>query len=220
MPILKREVPVMAFSLIVAFLLMVNGYLGAIDGYIMLSILVVVIAIFTYVVMNADKKKIKLDIPIKYKYSHAWGYLLIGLSLLIISARMLTSSAVALAHYFGVGDIVIGLTIVAIGTSLPELAASIVGVKKGEDDIAIGNVIGSNILGMLAVLAMPAIFSPGVIDKIIIYRDFGFMALTTILFWISCYCFDGDKMLINRREGAAGVLLFIGYVLLLYYFPG
>jgi cation:H+ antiporter len=220
MPILKREVPVMAFSLIVAFLLMINGYLGVIDGYIMLSILVVIIAIFTYVVMNADKKKIKLDIPIKYKYSHAWGYLLIGLSLLIISARMLTSSAVALAHYFGVGDIVIGLTIVAIGTSLPELAASIVGVKKGEDDIAIGNVIGSNILGMLAVLAMPAIFSPGVIDKIIIYRDFGFMGLTTILFWISCYCFDGDKMLINRREGAAGVLLFIGYVLLLYYFPG
>jgi cation:H+ antiporter len=108
---------------------------------------------------------------------------------------------------------------VAIGTSLPELAASIAGVKKGEDDIAIGNVIGSNVLGLFAVLAMPAIFSPGTLDPLILQRDFSYMALTTIAFWMACYCFDGAVLRINKREGWVGVLLFVGYIATLYYFP-
>ena len=143
-----------------------------------------------------------------------------GLLLLIFSARLLTDSAVSLAQYFGVSDLLIGLTIVAIGTSLPELAASIAGVRKGEDDIAIGNVIGSNILGMFAVLAMPAIFAPGNITNIMIYRDFAFMAITTLAFWLASYFFDGDKLLINRKEGFIGVLIFFCYIAVLYFYPG
>ena len=162
----------------------------------------------------------KAKIDIKYSHAKAWLYLVIGLLLLIVSARILTNSSVSLAHYFGVSDLVIGLTIVAIGTSLPELAASIAGVRKGEDDIAIGNVIGSNVLGLFAVLAMPALFSPGNVSKIIIYRDFAFMAFTTLAFWLACICFDGDKLLINRREGTLGIFIFLVYIILLYSIPG
>ncbi|MEE3003391.1 MAG: calcium/sodium antiporter [Pseudomonadota bacterium] len=220
--ILQREVPVMALSLVISFMLMLDGYFGITDGLILLICLIVTVITFTIIVLRASKSDIlqKAKIDIKYSHAKAWLYLVIGLLLLIFSARILTNSSVSLAHYFGVSDLVIGLTIVAIGTSLPELAASIAGVRKGEDDIAIGNVIGSNVLGLFAVLAMPALFSPGSVSQIIIYRDFAFMAFTTLAFWLACYCFDGDKLLINRREGALGVLIFLVYIALLYTIPG
>ena len=217
--ILKREVPVMAFSLFIALALMSDGYFGFNDGVILLLMLLITIIAFTVIILKSNSNKINVNVTIKYSYMASWLYLVIGLMLLIVSARMLTSSAVSLAQYFGVSDLIIGLTIVAIGTSLPELAASVAGVKKGEDDIAIGNVIGSNILGMFAVLAMPAIFSPGSVPKIMIYRDFAFMGLTTITFWIACYCFDGDKLVINRVEGLCGIFIFFIYIALLYFYP-
>lgn len=222
LPILQREVPVMAIALAIAFFLMHDGYFYPADGYILLGCLLVTVSVGTYVILRARARHQEPRIALAVKYSPmvAWLYLLIGLFLLIASARSLTTASVDLAHFFGVSDLIIGLTIVAIGTSLPELAASIAGVKKGEDDIAIGNVIGSNILGLFAVLAMPALFSPGQLDPLILQRDFAYMALTTAAFWIACYCFDGDILRINKREGWCGVLLFLGYILLLYAFPG
>ncbi|MBT4803688.1 MAG: calcium/sodium antiporter [Legionellales bacterium] len=220
--ILKREVPVMALSLFIAFLLMYNGFLGPKQGYVLLACLVVTVVSFAFIILRAKKLNLiipEIKIDVKYGVYEAWFYFALGLCLLIFSARILTGASIDLAHYFGVSDLIIGLTIVAIGTSLPELAASISGVKKGEHDIAIGNVIGSNVLGMFAVLAMPAIFSPGIIHKLVIYRDFGFMAITTLCFWVACYCFDGDKLLINRREGVLGVLLFLSYLFVLYLYP-
>ena len=219
--ILKREVPVMALSLFIAFLLMYNGFLGQKEGCILLVCLVITVVAFTLIILRAKKHNNvpKMKIDVRYGVYEAWFYFILGLCLLIFSARILTSASVDLAHYFGVSDLIIGLTVVAIGTSLPELAASIAGVKKGEHDIAIGNVIGSNVLGMFAVLAMPAIFSPGIVHKLIIYRDFGFMAITTLCFWVACYCFDGDKLVINRREGVLGILLFLSYLVVLYFYP-
>lgn len=220
--ILRREVPVMAAALVIAYCLMQDGYFSPFDGYILLALLLLTLIAGTYVILRAraEQQTLSPAITVKYSPAMAWLYLTIGLLLLIASARCLTNASIDLAHLFGVSDLIIGLTIVAIGTSLPELAASIAGVKKGEDDIAIGNVIGSNILGLFAVLAMPAIFSPGQFEPLILQRDFGYMTLTTIGFWIACYSFDGDILRINKREGWAGVTLFLGYIILLYYVPG
>lgn len=220
--ILQREVPVMALALLIAYVLMQDGYFSPLDGYILLTCLLVTMVVGTYVIYRARaaQKAPSLTIAVQYNTRTAWLYLAVGLILLVASARFLTSASVDLAHLFGVSDLIIGLTIVAIGTSLPELAASIAGVKKGEDDIAIGNVIGSNILGLFAVLAMPAIFSPGPLEPLILQRDFAYMAITTAGFWVACCCFDGEVLRINKREGCLGVALFIGYIALLYAFPG
>ena len=128
-----------------------------------------------------------------------------------VSSSYLVDSAVVIAQHFGMSDLVIGLTIIAIGTSLPELAASITGVLKGEDDLAMGNIIGSNIFNILAVLSLPGILAPGMIDPAIISRDFYYMLGATILMLIMAMGFRGRPGRITRIEG--GILLagFVAY---------
>ena len=124
-------------------------------------------------------------------------------------------SAVFIARYFGVSELVIGLTIIAIGTSLPELAASIAGVLKGEDDLALGNIIGSNIFNLLAVLAMPGLIHPGVIDAAAANRDSLIMLGLSILVFLFCFNLKGNRQ-INRVEGGAFLLIFIAYQYILF----
>ena len=116
----------------------------------------------------------------------------------------------------GVSDLIIGLTLVAMGTSLPELAASVMSALKNEHDIAIGNVIGSNIFNLLAVLGLPGLLNPGPFDPIVLTRDYPVMLGLTVLFFIMAYGFRGPGR-INRFEGALLVLAFAGYQTLLYF---
>ena len=102
----------------------------------------------------------ELEIPNGVSTSVAILWVILGLVMLPLSAHFLVESAVFIAKYFGISDLVIGLTIIALGTSLPELAACIAGVLKGEDDLAMGNIIGSNIFNILAVLGMPGLIAP------------------------------------------------------------
>jgi len=141
----------------------------------------------------------------------AVAWLVFGMIALPISSSYLVDSAVVIAQYFGMSDLVIGLTIIAIGTSLPELAASITGVLKGEDDLAIGNIIGSNIFNILAVLSLPGILAPGMIDPAIISRDFYYMLGATIVMLLMAMSFRGRPGRISRIEG--GILLagFVAY---------
>jgi cation:H+ antiporter len=119
-------------------------------------------------------------------------------------------SAVHIARYFGLSELVIGLTIIALGTSLPELAASIAGVRKGEDDLALGNIIGSNIFNLLAVLSMPGLIAPGIIDPDAYNRDmYVMLGLTVMLFFFS-FSIIGKKQ-IGRLEGSLLLAAFIGY---------
>ncbi|WP_075182979.1 calcium/sodium antiporter [Pantoea sp. 1.19] len=136
----------------------------------------------------------------------AFLWLAVALILLPMSTRMVIDNATAIADYFGMSELVVGLTLVAIGTSLPELATVIAGALKGEDDIAIGNLIGANIFNLAIVLALPALVSPGSIDEHAFARDYWVMLGISALFALLC-------LSRHRRIGRlAGVLLVGGFI--------
>ncbi len=137
-----------------------------------------------------------------------------GLALLVVSSHLLVWGAVEIAQALGVSDLVIGLTIVAMGTSLPELASSLVAVCRKEHDIAIGNVIGSNLFNTLAVVGIAGIIHPIQINPEILYRDFSFMTLLTFSLFAVGYGFRGQGR-INRFEGAILLVSYAAYAALL-----
>jgi cation:H+ antiporter len=138
-------------------------------------------------------------------------WLIVGLVLLIVSSRILVWGAVTIAEALGVSDLIIGLTIVALGTSLPELAASVMAARKGEHDIALGNLVGSNMFNLLAVVGIAGVITPmPSLAPEIMTRDWPvMMALTAVLF-VMAYGFRGEGR-INRIEGALLVLAFVAY---------
>lgn len=155
------------------------------------------------------------EIPTDLPTLHAILWVIGGLIMLPLSSHFLVDSAVIIAQYFGISDLVIGLTIIAIGTSLPELAASVAGVLKGEDDMAIGNVIGSNIFNILAVLSVGAIIHPSAIDPNAASRDVYVMIGATLALLLMAMNFRGTRR-INRFEGGLLLTGFIAYNLVLF----
>ncbi|WP_298767464.1 calcium/sodium antiporter [uncultured Fibrobacter sp.] len=142
-------------------------------------------------------------------------WLVLGLALLVASSRALVWGAVEIARTLGVSDLLIGLTIVAIGTSLPELASSIAAARKGENDLALGNIIGSNLFNTLAVVGLAAIVSPmDEIEKAVTYRDMPLMITLTVALIVLGFRRKGDGRL-NRIAGAILLAVYIGYLALL-----
>ncbi len=142
-------------------------------------------------------------------------WLVLGLVLLVVSSRALVWGAVEIARTLGVSDLLIGLTIVAIGTSLPELASSIAAARKGENDIALGNIIGSNLFNTLAVVGLAAIVSPmDAIEKAVTYRDMPLMIALTVALIVLGFRRKGDGRL-NRIAGAILLAIYVGYLALL-----
>ena len=144
----------------------------------------------------------------------AFVRLVLGLVLLVASARALVWGAVEIARGFGVSDLVIGLTIVAIGTSLPELASSITAARKGEHDLALGNVLGSNLFNTLAVVGIAGAIQPADVGADVLGRDVLVMGVLTVGLFVVGYGFRGAGR-INRVEGAVLVLVYVGYMALL-----
>ena len=141
----------------------------------------------------------------------AVAYMLLGLILLIVSAEALVASASAIAEALGVSEAIIGLTIVALGTSLPELAASITCVLKGHYDLAIGNIVGSNILNLLAVLPFPGLLSPGLIQAPLLFRDFAAVTLLTLLLAAFCYYAVTRGKQLGRLSGVIFLSIYCGW---------
>ncbi|MDZ7582893.1 MAG: calcium/sodium antiporter [Deltaproteobacteria bacterium] len=137
-------------------------------------------------------------------------WLVVGLILLIVSSRFLVWGAVEIAHGFGVSDLIIGLTIVAVGTSLPELASSIIATRKGEHDIALGNVLGSNLFNTLAVVGIAGTIQPMSVGPEVFSRDILVMAALTVSLFVIGYGFRGPGR-INRFEGGALLVCYVGY---------
>ncbi|MFA6010323.1 MAG: calcium/sodium antiporter [Desulfobacteraceae bacterium] len=137
-------------------------------------------------------------------------WVLAGLILLIISSRMLVWGAVKIAVSLGVSDLIIGLTIVAVGTSLPELASSIIAARKGEHDIALGNVLGSNLFNTLAVVGIAGLIRPMAVEPEIFSRDILTMAILTVSLFVIGYGFKGQGR-INRFEATILLLAYVGY---------
>ncbi|SFR45444.1 cation:H+ antiporter [Marinobacter gudaonensis] len=143
----------------------------------------------------------------------------LGLLLLIASSRILVWGAVDLATAFGISDLVIGLTIVAVGTSLPELASSIIAARKGEHDLALGNILGSNLFNTLAVVGIAGMIAPMTVAPEVLTRDLPVMAALTLALFVMGYGFRGPGR-INRFEGGALLLAFVAYTVYLLAFSG
>ena len=141
--------------------------------------------------------------------------LIIGMSILILSSRAIVWGAVELATFWGLSELIIGLTVVAVGTSLPELVASLSAARKGEHDMALGNIIGSNIFNTLGVVGLAALIAPISADPIILSRDVLVMGLLTLLLVVLCVFAYIKKRSFGRTSGAILLLFFIGYSILL-----
>ena len=217
---LKKEMPVLLLVSLLAVYFLSDHLLLKIEGIILITLFFAVIGGLTWVSFNMEKgdplqPETENEIPSGVSTSIAVMWLIVGMILLPTSAYFMVDSAEVIARYFGLSELVIGLTIIAIGTSLPELAACIAGVLKNEDDLALGNIIGSNIINLLAVLAMPGLIAPGVIDENAATRDSYVMLGLTILLIVFSFNLKGGRC-INRMEGMCLITCFCAYQYLLF----
>lgn len=217
---LKKEMPVLLLVTLLAVYFLSDYLLLKIEGIILITLFFGVIGGLTWMSFNMEKgdllqSETENEIPSGVPTSKALMWLVIGLILLPLSAHFMVDSAEVIARHFGLSELVIGLTVIAIGTSLPELAACIAGVLKNEDDLALGNIIGSNIFNILAVLAMPGLIAPGVIDENAATRDSYVMLGLTILLIVFSFNLKGSRR-INRAEGLCLIACFFGYQFLLF----
>jgi cation:H+ antiporter len=214
--VLRRELPLMIGVTLLAGILLWDSYLGFYEGV----LLFVLFAAFIIAMLQISRKEKALgnsdplleeqesEVPEGVSNGKAAMWVVIGLIVLPLSADALVDSAVVIAQYFGMSDLVIGLTIIAIGTSLPELAASLAGVMKGEDDMAVGNIIGSNVFNILAVMGIPGILNPSLLNEFAMGRDFWVMLGVSLLLVLMAL---GKSRSVNRYEGAALLFCFLGY---------
>ena len=183
--VLRKELPVLTMVTVFALLMMRNSELTQISGWVHLVIFAGLMGWSIWKGMKqrgdalAEEIEEELDMHAMSR-GQALFWLVAGLLLLIVSSRILVWGAVDIARRLGVSDLMIGLTIVAVGTSLPELASSIIAVRRNEHDIALGNVIGSNMFNTLAVVGIAGTIHPFSFDKIIFSRDMMVMAALTL----------------------------------------
>ncbi len=208
---LGREFFMMGLAMLLALLLMLDQALSRMDGIVLLLSLV---AIIGWVLKLARQSPPINTMPAK-ETQKAGGVIrplalmLFALIVLLGGAELLVRGAVYIARAVGVSDLVIGLTIIAVGTSLPELAASIMSVIKNETDIAVGNIIGSNMFNMLMVLGIPCIIHPDTFAADVLWRDFPIMiALTLLMGWM---VFSSRENNTHRWAGAVLLACFLAY---------
>lgn len=216
--ILQREYPVMFAIMLVSLVLIMDGDLNRFDGLILILGLVLMVIWMIRIGLHREhdpmEAEFEHEIP-RISTSRALFWLLLGMVLLLGSSRTLVWGAINIALALGVTDLIIGLTIVAIGTSLPELAASVVSALRGEPDIAIGNVIGSNMFNLLAVLGLPGLIMPHALEPEVLSRDFPFMIGLSIALFLMAYGVKGNGR-INRAEGALLLFGYVAYMAVLY----
>lgn len=216
--LVRREMPLLLAIMVASLLLLCDQYLSFFDGLILLTMMFAMLAFTVYETKSHGEDSLPQEIidelPEVIGKRAALKWLFIGIVVLIASSRILVWGAVAVAEFFGVSDLVIGLTIVAIGTSLPELAATLAAARKKEFDLAVGNIIGSNIFNLLGVMALPGLIHPDVFESAVLVRDFPVMiGLTIALIIFSIAWHKGKQSVLGRVEGALLLLGYIGYML-------
>lgn len=213
---LHREMPVLLAVTLLTLLPFLDQHLSRAEGFALLGGLGLMLYWLVRVELLSragDPMVAELEAEIRSDLSMAaaLGMVLVGLLVLLLASRLLVWGAVGVAKELGISDLVIGLTIVALGTSLPELAASIAAARKNEHDLAIGNVIGSNMWNLLAVLGVAGAVGPTGFEREVLTRDFLVMIGLTIALFAMAYNIDGEGN-IKRSEGAALLLAFIAYI--------
>ncbi len=235
--VMRRDIPLMLLISVACLLFMIDGYLSFLDG-IGLMVLLVAMTIRSIYQARKDRRASTVSTATTGQSAaealepettdaagmptvdesaiegisakEAWWLTVSGLVLLVISSRVLVWGAVDIATLFGVSELIIGLTIVAIGTSLPELAATVAAARRHDHDMAIGGIVGSHIYNLLAVIGIAALLGPSAFDSEVLTRDYPAMLLLLVLLW--------GVVIVDRRKGqpvigrVAGVLLLSGFV--------
>ncbi|EPR36156.1 Na+/Ca+ antiporter, CaCA family [Alkalidesulfovibrio alkalitolerans DSM 16529] len=214
--VLRKELPILVAVTALTALLLLDGTLSRLDAQALLAVFAGLMAwtVRQGLVQRTDslgaEMEQELAAPAMLLPRAVWR-LSIGLALLIASSRVLVHGAVQIAQALGVGDLIIGLTIVAVGTSLPELASSVAAARKGEHDIALGNVLGSNLFNTLAVVGIAGAISPLAVPSEVLTRDVPVMGALTLSLFALGYGFGGRPGRINRFEGVLLLVCFFGY---------
>lgn len=211
--LLRREYPLLFLIMLFTYSLMLDGYLSVMDGCLFLVACIALIAYFILLARrsrnDAMSREFKQSINIKRPMKASLLSLIIGLSILPLSAHFLVEGIAQFAHWFGVSELVMGLTIVAIGTSLPNIVTSLVAAFKGYDDIAVGNILGSNMFNLLIVMAFPGILNPSAISHSILWRDIPVMFVITLVLLFTNYHY---KKKIERWHGGLLLLIYCCYM--------
>lgn len=218
--VVRRELPLLlavtGLTLVLAYH---NAMLTRWDGVILLVAFVLVMGWSIRQGMNGRDDTLALELasedppPTGRALAVQIGWVVLGLVLLIVASRMLVWGAVVVAQALGLSDLVIGLTIVAIGTSLPELASSLAAVRKGAHDLALGNIIGSNLFNTLIVAGLAVVIAPTTLEPDLLHRDLPIMAGLTLLLMFMAFSLkrDGTRR-INRVEGGLLLAVYVGWV--------
>lgn len=222
--LLIREIPLLFVGMGVAWAFLWDGEFSRAEGLVLLAGMFALVA---WIGVEARKEQAddtdapavgfeEDDIPSSLATTKAIASFSVGLVALLAGSRVLVWGGVGLARALGVSELVVGLTLVALGTSLPELAASVAAARRGEQDIAVGNVVGSNLFNLLGVLALPGIIAPGAVDRSITVRDFPIMAGVTLLL---VFLARNERSHIGHRRGIALVVVFVVYFVALFWLP-
>lgn len=221
--LIKREIPILLIITAISGVLIYDLELNMVDGLILLALMPITLLILHKFsskghedsdVAESEFQEEVDEIP-EMSGPKAWGMLAFSLALLVGSSKLLVWGASSIAVEFGISELVIGLTIVAVGTSLPELAASLASAIKGHHDLAIGNVIGSNMFNLMTVLSMPGIITLTPVDAVGFNRDYlTMLALTVALCFFLFLQRNAGKL--NRFHGLLFLIGYIGYMVKLY----
>jgi cation:H+ antiporter len=213
--VLRKELPMLTAVTALAAVQLWDGSLSRTDALVLLAVFAGLMSWTVWQGLRRQTDSFGTEIAQELEVrsmplGSAVVWLVVGLLLLIASSRLLVWGAVEIAHLFGVSDLIIGLTIVAVGTSLPELASSIIAAKRGEHDIALGNVLGSNLFNTLAVVGIAGVIHPMQVPPEVISRDILTMAVLTLSLFLIGFGFRGPGR-INRYEGGILFASYLGY---------
>ncbi len=218
--VLRRELPLLIGVTALAALQLRDGTLSRADAAVLLAVFALFM-VWTALQGLRDRRDCRQmaaarpqgDVPCgKRALGRSLFWLFLGLGLLVASSRLLVWGAVELATFFGVSDLVIGLTIVAIGTSLPELASSIIAARKGQNDLALGNIIGSNLFNTLVVVGIAGAIRPMRVEPGVLSRDLAFAGALTLALFAMSLGRGGHPSRIGRIKGSLLVASYGGYL--------
>jgi cation:H+ antiporter len=212
---LRREMPALLAVSLLTVSLFLDTFLSRIDGLVMLTGLAIVMIWLARLGMQSAAsdpmaEDFAAEIPSHVSMKAAIIWLIIGLATLLLGAELLVEGAIEIARTLGVSEVVIGVTLVAIGTSLPELAVSLVSAMKGEYGLAIGNIVGSNIFNLLAVIGIAATISPSALAPTVLSLHIFVMVAFTLVLFAMTYDYDGKSDL-SRLEGIALLSAYVAY---------
>jgi cation:H+ antiporter len=212
---LRREMPALLAVSLLTVSLFLDTHLSRIDGIVMLTGLVIVMIWLARLGSRSAandpiKRDYEAEIPTDVSMKMAITWTVVGLVTLLIGAEWLVTGAIGIAQNLGVSEVVIGITIVALGTSLPELTVSIVSALKGEYGLAIGNIVGSNIFNLLAVIGIAATIEPAALAPSVLSLHIFVMVAFTLVLFAMTYDYDG-KAKLSRMEGIALLIAYVAY---------